>query len=142
LQSQGLNILEEKFKSQKDVKYVAIIQNNKPIFDYGPRNQYIDDINPLINLLTEKDGATWKISKDGNIVLIRPILSNNVDKHVGFFIMFVGEKMFSNTYKNVDLGTGSQILILNQDNTLISHSDNTFKLAQKYKDKSLITKII
>jgi two-component system, sensor histidine kinase YesM len=94
----------------------------------------------------QKSNVYWtfiKTNSDRNcIVLCRQIyLDYNYDK-IGYLFIFVDESIFANdTYKNIDLGTGSSLFILQSDRMIISTNSQSLKKGSKISEKGLIGRL-
>ena len=91
------------------------------------------------------DGLTYikTIRSYDTIALGRKIYDeNNSSEQLGYVFVFIGSDLFSkNILSRVDLGTGSKLIIMGRDGTVMSASDKQISLGEQYTDSKLISLI-
>lgn len=67
---------------------------------------------------------------------------NDSSKQIGYTFVFISDDLFSkNILSTVDLGTGSKLMIMGRDGTVLSTNDKRIPLGTPYKDTELINQI-
>lgn len=93
-----------------------------------------------------KEGGFWSIVKDSagkpHLLFTRKILSNSTGKSLGMINIFVKPELFDNMLKEVNLGTGSEIIVMDSKGTIISSSNSKSEFGSLYREKSLIETVI
>lgn len=108
-----------------------------------------EDIKVLKEGAIKNDGAVgWSAYSDNSngkqdklIVLSKLIKSIDTYKPLGVFFMGISEGMLSDGFNNTNLGDGTDVTILDTDNTVIS-SKNKEVLSTKYAHKEVMDEIL
>jgi len=115
----------------------------------------------LLSEIKEKNGApVWKAvdfrdelhqvsrvypedtpEKSYGIIVGRKIKELYEGTELGSIIIRVSEMLFSDVYRNIDLGDGTEIFIINSEGTVVSTRNNNISFNEKYFEPELIQKI-
>lgn len=159
--------LVKKFSFLHDVSDVLIYTNDRrKIIAYGDKGfklnfkpQYLEQ---YLQVLNEKGGApVWsainqdvevryvtyatsaeQMSKSNGILLGRAIKSLETGDIIGILIIRTNERFFSNIYKEIDMGKGADIFVINAEGIVVSSRNSQIPIAQPYKDRKLISRLI
>lgn len=75
------------------------------------------------------------------IIIGRTIKELYQGTELGSIIIRVNENLFSDVYRNIDLGQGTEIFIVNAEGTVVSTRNNNIRFNEKYPEAELIQKI-
>ncbi|WP_139904473.1 cache domain-containing sensor histidine kinase [Clostridium thermarum] len=92
----------------------------------------------LVNFATEEE----QISKSNGILIGRAIKSLNDGDIIGSLMIRINERYFANIYRNIDLGQGSDIFVIDRKGIVISSINKDISLGKLYKNVELISNII
>lgn len=115
----------------------------------------------LLKEIREKNGApVWKAvdfsdelhqvsrvypentpEKSYGIIIGRTIKELYEGTKLGAIIIRINEDLFSDVYRNIDLGQGTEIFIVNSEGIVVSTRNDTIAFNQKYPEAELIQKI-
>lgn len=163
-QDRMINELVKKFSFLHDVSDVLLYTNDKRrIIAYGDKgfklNLKEDYLNEYLKELTGKRGTPiWRgitlanedryvpyatllmqQNKSNGILLGRAVKSLvEGDVIIGSLIIRTNERLFSNIYKNINIGEGSDIFVIDYDGIVVSSRNSSIPVAEGYKDKLLI----
>ncbi|MDP4180658.1 MAG: ATP-binding protein [Bacillota bacterium] len=142
------NILLLKFSIIKDVSFAALILDNGQLINYNL-------VNDIAN--TEITGRLKKLADNGSgqdvvwttetldskhyLICIRKIKAVSWSKNLGYLIVGISNDNFLNIYKDIDIGKGSELFVMNTAGKVIS-SSNKSALGKLYNDKGLINRIV
>ncbi len=159
------SMVAKKFSFQHSVSDILIYTNNKmkiiafgnPIFKFRLKQDYLND---LFDKVTPRNGvplwAIEDISKQedsGNtgfmperygkagILLARSFRSLDKGLQAGYLIMRMDESYISRIFKDINIGNGAEIFILDSEGTVVSSRNPKIEIARPYTNASLITKI-
>jgi len=79
--------------------------------------------------------------KSYGIIIGRTIKELYEGTELGSIIIRVNENLFSDVYRNIDLGQGTEIFIVNAEGTVVSTRNNNIRFNEKYPEAELIQKI-
>jgi len=79
--------------------------------------------------------------KSYGIIIGRTIKELYQGTELGSIIIRVNENLFSDVYRNIDLGQGTEIFIVNAEGTVVSTRNNNIRFNEKYPEAELIQKI-
>ena len=153
--------LVKKFSFLHAVSDVLLFTENKDrIVAYGDDTMYKLDLVPeyrqkLFKAANDNNGApVWmgvglkdekhliSIPKDNGsrngILLFRTINDINNGQHIGYIGIRTNEQFISDIYRDVDIGSGSDIFVINSAGTIISSRRSEITVAQSYKNGSFI----
>ncbi|GGH10838.1 sensor histidine kinase [Paenibacillus segetis] len=131
------------------VQNVRIINSKRePIYELGydgiPDDKY-EDIIHQVDLNTPYDSLNYVKSyrTSNTIVLGRKINDlNNIDNQLGYVFVFIGGELFSKVIlSSVDLGTGSNIMIMDKEGKIMSSSNKETLLGDSYYKDELFNQI-
>lgn len=91
----------------------------------------------LVNFATTEE----QLSKSNGILIGRAIKSLSDGDIIGSLIMRINERYFANIYKNIDLGQGSDIFVIDKNGIVVSSKNKDISLGKFYKNKDLIGNI-
>jgi methyl-accepting chemotaxis protein len=137
-------IIANKSATRKDVTSLGIISNdNTEIGNF--QSQISDDvIKKLSDLSKEARGkSVWTLEKNSlrySIYTSSQINSLTTIKQLGITVEEINPKLFIDLLKNIDLGTNSDIFIVDSNGIIIA-DENIDLIGTNYKDKSVIEKI-
>lgn len=160
-------MLVKKFSYLHDVSDVLLYTNNKDkIIAYGDYNfefklkknfldTYISELyksagRPIWTPISKGDeeyqvnfATEDAVLNKGNGVLIgRAVKSLNSGDIIGYLIIRINERYFSSIYKNLDIGQGGHIFIINSKGTVVSSSKSDIEVSKPYKNNALLTSVI
>ncbi|WP_438348158.1 sensor histidine kinase [Paenibacillus sp. FA6] len=108
-------------------------------------NQALDKAMSDVDTNTPYDGLTYvkTIRSYDTLALGRKIHAvNDSSTQIGYAFVFISDDLFSkNILSTVDLGTGSKLMIMGRDGTVLSASDKEIPLGTPYTDAELIHQI-
>lgn len=139
--------------------FSSVIQNISILKIYTPDNQIFYDLgydavkeNEWNNIreMTDKNGGygTWTYMKTRRgtycIVLSRRIMcSTDYSRQLGYILIGIDESRFSkNVYSNVNMGQGSDIMLIDSHGTVISGRSVGLERGMPYPDSTLPLKIL
>lgn len=154
-------LLVKKFSFLHAVSDVLLFTENKDrIVAYGDNTMYKLDLMPeyrekLFKTAKDKNGApvwTGVSQKDekhlisitdyngsrNGILLFRIINDMKNGKHIGYIGIRTNEQFISDIYRDVDIGGGSDIFVINSAGTIISSRSPGIAVAQTYQNGSLL----
>lgn len=154
-------LLVKKFSFLHAVSDVLLFTGNADkIVAYGDNTMYKLDLvteygDKLFKAALDKNGApVWtgislKDEKhllkpnadDGSrngILLFRSINDINNGRHIGYIGIRTNERFISDIYRDVDIGSGSDIFVINSEGVIISSRNPQITVAQKFKSGMLI----
>lgn len=76
-----------------------------------------------------------------SIVLARTVKSLKNGDRIGYILMRIDEEEFLNVYNKVNIGTGTQMFILNSENKVISSAGDYAKFSMPYPEQGLLNQI-
>jgi two-component system, sensor histidine kinase YesM len=166
-QYQMKEILVKKFSFLHDVSDVLLYTNEgERIIAYGdsgfPLNFTKDYFDNYLNELQNGKGKpVWtsinsenqehlvnfattaeQLSKSNGILVGRSIRSLTNGDIIGSLMIRINERYFANIYRNIDLGKGADIFVINKDGMVISSRNEDIPVGKQYKDGMLIENII
>jgi len=159
--------LVKKFSFLHDVSDVLLFTNSgRRIIAYGdksfPLNLKKDFLDTYLKQLVEKKGVpVWKglnkdieerlvpfatspekMNKSDCILLGRAVLSLETREIIGTLIIRTNERYFSNIYRNIDMGTGTDIFVIDSDGIVVSSRNPMLPVAKLYKNPNLIKELL
>jgi two-component system sensor histidine kinase YesM len=169
LSNQELNYIESELSEYINKKYIftnrvseitLYTSKLQRINAYGPSPFRFMPKKENLEALTERageldGGCLWmsvgpdfeqrlasKISGDRkSIVLTRAVKSLQNGEQIGYILLRVDEPEISCLYDSVDIGEGSQMFIINSDNTVISSAGDYAEVSLPYRDPGLLKHI-
>ena len=143
-------LLQAKFKDIKAVTDVAVIASHDEIINYGGDSHLWDKTQtlPRLKKIAEVNRGTvsWSVETltDGskNLVLSRAIYSKSSGELLGYFVAAFKESYFSGIYKDIDLGAGAEILILDSKDTVVSSRNPKIEINKAFKTAGLVDNIL
>lgn len=158
------NLLVKKFSFLHDVSDVLLYTSKADkIVAYGDNTMYKLDLvsqfrDNLFKTAREKNGApVWTVMSlndekhlikltpdDGSrngIFLFRSINDINDGKFIGYIGIRTNEMFISDIYRDIDIGSGSDIFVINSEGIIISSRNPQISVAQKYKNGNFIEEL-
>ncbi|OPJ60368.1 methyl-accepting chemotaxis protein [Clostridium chromiireducens] len=138
------NLMKSKAGTKNDMTGLGIIgTDNEKIGSFS--NQLSDDIRRnLSDLSNEGKGKfVWSLNKNASgykIYASAQINTLTTGENFGIIIEELNPKLFVNLFKNVSLGTNSDIFVVDSKGIVILNEDSSL-IGTEYKDKSIIEKI-
>lgn len=157
----------KKFSFLHDVSDVLLYTNSKEkIIAYGDRGftlklkkEFLDDF--LIDVVNKKGVAVWAaineedeerlveyatsselMNRNNGVILGRAIRSlMHGDMIIGSLIIRTNERFFSNIYRNIDIGSGSDIFVMDNKGIVVSSRNPKIPVAEAYRDKKFIEEV-
>lgn len=153
----------KKFSFLHDVSDVVIYTSNrKSISVYGDasipfklKKKYLE--NYLDQLYNRGGGVIWTsvntdseyhlvkfatsaelLSKSNGVLLGRAVKSLQEGSIIGYLIIRTNERHLSNIYKNIDIGQGTDIFVLDRTGMVVSSRSSSVPVASHYADENLI----
>ena len=92
----------------------------------------------------ETDNTGYRANNYGNagIMIARSFKSLNQDFELGYIIIRIDEKYITNIIKDINIGSGSSIFILNNSGTVISGRGQGINAARQYENPGLIEALV
>lgn len=158
--------LGKKFSFLHDVSDVALYTvDRKKITLYGDTgiafNLRPEILNGYLDDLHEKSGAVvWRPvngqdedhlvayasqeqeRKDNGILLGRAVKSLPEGNIIGFLLIRTNERYLSDIYKNIDIGQGSSIFILDSTGRVVSTRSAEIPFKELYPDKNMVSRLM
>ena len=91
----------------------------------------------LVQYATSAD----QINRNNGILLGRAIKSINSGEVIGSMLIRTNERFFSNIYRNIDIGEGADIFVINSGGLVVSSRNSGIPVAAPYKNGLLLEKI-
>src|SRR5690554_333612 len=160
------NMIVKKYILLHDVSDVLLYtNNNRKIVAYGDRNfelrikeDYLDSFLPDIrkgngiplwrgmdeqdeHILVERAALLHKRDKYG-ILVGRAIRSLYEGENIGVIIIRLNESFFSDIYKDIDIGPGAEVFIIDGQGVVVSTRTETVPFKKEYKERSLVEQIM
>lgn len=129
-----------KFSMNNAIKYVEINTGGEMFTAYGTLSISPEESGKIIAAAKEGKGRTvWTMS--GNfIIAARSINSTSGGSSLGVLLMAIDEGLLSSVYKDVNLGNGVDIFIVDSQGTMISNRTKT-NLGKTYEHIGLLDQI-
>lgn len=129
----------------KNVKNISIrFPDGNIFYDLGYEIFNENDVSDILKRTDNTTGNTYWTSLTSNhgnscIVLGRVVYSkSSYLQKKGYLLIIIDEKIFAqNTYKNMDLGSGSQLFIMKSDGSVISTASGNITKGSVLEDTSL-----
>ncbi|MFD2114582.1 sensor histidine kinase [Paenibacillus yanchengensis] len=143
-------LLTEKLDLLQKIKSVKIIDTTgQVIYDMGYNSIHDRDIARVIQSMQRGDGSdqwSYLTTEQGEacIVLTRPISSlQHWDTDLGYIMISISEPLYSSElYADVDMGTGADIFIADQQGVVISSRYQANIVQQPFYDQKLMPAVI
>ncbi len=96
------------------------------------------------NVEEDTDNTGYRANNYGKagIMIARSFRSLNQDFDLGYIIIRIDEKYIANIIKDINIGRGSSIFILNNSGTVISGSGKGINVAKPYENTGLIDELV
>lgn len=128
---------------------VSIYDTNLvPFYELGFETISNDSLHKAISAVNDNapyDGLTYikTIRSYDTIAVGRKIhAEHNSSEQIGYALVFISTDLFSkNVLSTVDLGTGSKLIIMGRDGTVLSASDKEIALGEQFSDPALFQMI-
>jgi len=89
-----------------------------------------------------EQGLARKVFGDRkSIILIRAVKSLETGNQIGYILMRIDESVISSTFRDIDIGNGSQIFVLNSNNTVVSSAGDYADVAAEYHETGILNEI-
>lgn len=122
--------------------------NHEPFYELGYEaisNEYLEKAISDVNKNAPYDGLTYvRTTRSYDTIAVgRKIhAEHDSSEQIGYAFVYVSTDLFSkNILSSVDLGTGSELIIMGRDGTVFSSSDKETKLGEQYSDSTLFRMI-
>jgi methyl-accepting chemotaxis protein len=142
------NSLLVKFSTLKDVSFAAILLENGQTIKYNNINdlynaETVNRLKKLIEDNSTKDvvWATEMLDSKHSLICARKIKGVSWGKNLGYLIIGISNDNFLNIYKDINIGEGSELFVMDSKGKVISCS-NKSHLGNIYNDKGLIGRIV
>lgn len=148
------DLLTERFGRElfnyKNVKNISLRFPDESVFyDLGYEILRDSDVSRIISNTDKAPQNTYWAYLETNrgnhcIVLSRVIYSkHSYMEKIGYILIIIDEKVFAdNTYKNIDLGSGSELFIMDGSKTVISSASRMIKNGQAAEDYDIKEKLL
>lgn len=137
--------ITSKAATRNDIASLGFISNDNTKIGSFSSNISDDLMKNLLSLSDDGKGEfVWSLQKGSSgysIYTSAKVNSLTTSENVGIMVEELNPKSFVNIFRNVDLGTNSDIFILNSNGIIIASVDANL-IGTKYKDKSIIEKIL
>lgn len=161
--SQMRDILVKKFSFLHDVSDVLLFTtDDQKIIAYGDKgfklnfkDSYRDKL--LTEIRTNNGNPVWRaigkreekhlvkrvknVRDPQGIIVGRVIKSLYEGRNIGSLIIRTNERFFSNIYREIDIGRGTDIFVLNSEGEVVSTRTDQIPFNRYYKESDLINKI-
>jgi len=136
---------DERFKLANYITDIEIVtKDNEVLYSQG-FYYFTDDITKYVKVVKEKQGIiVWSYSdlkNRNNLVVGRAINSAMTKELIGYAFIAINERCFSDIYRNIDIGEGADIFIMDGSGTVVSSRNPVIKFGMKYKEDSLFKNI-
>lgn len=137
-------LIQSKIATQKDITGLRIIStDNKKIGNFS--NQLSNEVmKNLLDLSNKAKGKfVWSLNKNSSgykIYASAQVNTLTTGQNFGTIIEEVNPKLFADLFKNVNLGTNSEIFVLDSKGTIVLNEDASL-IGTEYKDNNVIKKI-
>ncbi len=138
-----------KFSQIKSIEFVILVLENGQTIYHNGSNRFDDKTLDKLKKLADdnkdnnKNGVAWispeSYSKN-NLIAVRKIKGVSWSKDLGYLIMGIRNDEFLNTFKSIDIGESSEVLVVNSAGNVVSSSNNG-DIGKPYKEKDLISEI-
>lgn len=147
-----VHALGDKFSTKlfdyKNVQDISIwTDQDTVLYDMGYVGFDDTSIRQIMQAANGQNGNVyWTFIKTNSgrncIVLCRQIYGDLNYQKIGYLLIFVDENIFANdTYRNIDLGTGSSLFILQSDGEIISTNSPQLEKGSKISEVGLIDRL-
>lgn len=143
------DVLNEKAPQLSYVNNVRILNDKKEVvYDLGfndiPTDRY-NEIIKDIEFCAPQDSVRYAKTyrSEDDVVLGRKIFNEySSSQHLGYVLISLNERLFSqHVMQDINLGTGSQLMVLDRDGNVTACSDKAISLGESYMDKNLFQAI-
>lgn len=141
--------LTSAFASASNILAACVIPNDGSVISYGNlpdiENEFFKNIRE--NAKDKKGSPSWHIYSDEStntkgLVFSRVISSMSLSENLGVIIIIIDEKNFSDLYKDLDLGNGSEIFILDSKGTTVSSLNPEMEFGREYENAPLVKELV
>ena len=140
---------DAKFAQIPDVIYAHISTTDGSfITSIGEYTPELQSLTPSLYKMADQNGATsfWTFAKtakspDGMFIITKKVRAMGSGNWIGYTIIAISATHFTDIYKDVDIGDGSQIFVIASDGLIVSSRSSTIPLGEKFKQTNLITSI-
>ncbi|HEY9061580.1 MAG TPA: methyl-accepting chemotaxis protein [Pseudobacteroides sp.] len=137
-----------KFSTLKDVSFATIMLDNGKFINYKDVNSlYNTEVTNKLKKLADDNSvqdiiwSTETLDSKHNLICVKKIKGLSWSKSSGYLVIGISNENFLNIYKDIYIGDGSELLVMDSKGKVISCS-NTGHLGKIYDDKGLIGKIL
>lgn len=154
-----LSIMQLKFLNTKDVDDVLMVFNADNSLSqegkYDITHLHVqsrwkeEDLNRVIQLNNDKENLrnfTLSLANIGDTdeydIIVGRKIGNSVSSiMLGHLFVAVNQNYFRNVYKDIDIGKGADIFILDADGTVVSSDSTTIPIGRPFEEPGLIERI-
>lgn len=123
------------FRQEFLERYLKELEDGKGVPVWSSMNQDMEE--RLVKYATSAE----QLSKSNGILIGRAVKSLQDGDIIGSLIIRTNERYFSNIYKNIDIGQGAEIFVMDSNGIVVSSRNAEIPIASEYRDTSLIRKI-
>jgi len=140
------DFLDDRFFILDHLNFLEIYSNDQTLlYSSGFSSFNEKEIGRIFYLIDKNKGAIgWdylQTLNKHNIAVVSGIYDEDTKQKLGFFILAIDEKWFSDVFTELWFGEGADTFILNEQGLLISKDNNKFNLGTIFPEKGLIEKI-
>ena len=121
-----------KFTLKKGILGADIYIDEKNKITYGSGVVLNDLLQGYVDDTSNNRVREWTTSQRENgginVYYTRSINSMTTGQRMGLLVVSIGEEFFNNIYKNVDLGEGAQLFIIESQGNTVARKDSTFSI--------------
>lgn len=137
-------------KTFAEMRGIEIYIKGSSIFSYGVQSSEfsMEDINAVLNAADASGGKTiWNfISRKSEntkiLVMSRAIKSLNTGGTIGVINAYIHSDYFLKNIRDIDLGEGTGIIVLDSQGRVISDKDSKAVIGEPFEEESLIVNIL
>lgn len=136
-----------RYQILKYLNDVEIVTNDfEFLYNYGYCEFKKEELKSIAKMADELDGKIgWSyifLNNKSNILVYRKLKSEKTRKGIGYLFIALDEQLFTNIYKDINLGEKSEVFIIDSQGMVISSIGTDVKMGKKYKQQNLIEELL
>jgi len=142
------NIVLVKFSTLKDISFASIILDDGQVINYNIMKSFNNtEITSKLKKIAEDNSnqdviwTTETLDSKHSLICIRKIKKVTWSKSLGYLVIGISNDNFLNIYKDIDIGEGSELFVMDSTGKFISCT-NSEHLGKINSDKGLIDAIM
>ncbi|MDF2522988.1 MAG: integral rane sensor signal transduction histidine kinase, partial [Clostridiales bacterium] len=147
VKNETLKVFRDNATASKEITEVALIPDKlDPLSIYGFKNANFDGLKEFLKEVAADKSSTphWTIAKGDttSLVVAREIIDTKGNGRPGIAMIGVDQSYIASKFETVDIGQGSEIIILDAKGLVLSSRNKNIPILQNYADKELINEIV